>query len=383
MLLYEGRGLGDVYATLLRDLTNEGRRVTVRGQNCMEFKEPVTLVYKNSGYCWMCIPGRKFNPFFSLAEVFQMLSGQGSVSFLSYFNSKIKDIAADEGNSDFHGAYGIRLRKWLCNPYEEGIHDDNPEIVDQIQQALRKLKIDPFSRQAVLSLWDPVQDNLEVSKDYPCNNLVYYSLRDGKLDQTVVQRSNDLVYGTPYNAVQFTHLHALVAGELGTEMGTFTYVIQNMHFYYDLYPKILANLLEWAFVSRSWIEGGEDCALCLPGFCTVTDAEIKKLQSTIEEIANTFKNYPEDLRAPDVVFQRGLGYWNYMIPSMIWIFSAVKTYSQNHSPIVRNDAIEGLTAAIVALGEPLISLIQDFYADSENIFTRALMYSLHESLCNG
>src|SRR5207245_339720 len=116
-----------------------------------------------------------------------------------------------------------------------------------IKEVVSKLQSDPYSRQAVISLWDPVHDNFEVSKDYPCNNVAYYSLRDGVLDQTVVIRSNDLVWGTPVNAIQWTHIQAHVAGLLGVQIGKLTYVIQNLHYYLDEYKPTLGLLIDRAF----------------------------------------------------------------------------------------------------------------------------------------
>lgn len=240
MRVYTGRGLGDFYYQIIKDITEHGRKVNIRGNDCLEFPDRVCLEYTAPGHCWMRIPGRKFNPFFALAEVVWILSGSGNVEWISYFNEKMRDFS--DGKEDFHGSYGKRLRHWR-------IHDNPPyaKQLDQIDMVVTKLTSDEHTRQAVMSIWDPELDNLTLSKDIPCNSLVYYELRNNVLNQTVVIRSNDAVWGTPYNAVQFSHIHAYVAGLLNVEIGTLTYIVQNLHYYLDLYKPTLSNLIERAY----------------------------------------------------------------------------------------------------------------------------------------
>lgn len=353
MRIYQGNGLGDFYYKLIRDITKDGREIVIRGRRCMELPEPVTLIYNKPGYCWMDIPSRKFNPFFALAEVVWILTGKGSVKWISYFNSRMATFA-DGDAPELHGAYGVRLRRVSHNT---GGHWQEP--IDQIAEVRRKLLADPTTRQAVMSLWDPVRDNVDVSKDYPCNNVVYYSLRDGVLNQTVVIRSNDLVWGTPYNAIQFSHLQALVAGEVGAEIGTLTYVVQNLHYYFDEYKMTLANLLEQAH------DDSEIKALSVPGFCPTTDAELRNLDGCLDQIALNYRGPDVYNVEPNFRFGdwQGSGYWGWIIPQMVWIFTAIKEQSVPAPRILER---------ISMLGQPLTNLILDFYRGSENTTAQEL-----------
>src|SRR5437899_4232202 len=251
--LYSGAGLGDVYYQLIRAITERGRKINVRGLDCLEFPELVVLEYEAPGYCWMRIPGRKFNPFFALAEIPWILSGNGNVEWISYFNKNMKSFQ-DGNNPDFHGAYGLRIRKWPEKILVE--NEVTYNYIDQVRCVLQKLRADPNSRQAVISLWDPTRDN-GYSKDITCNNYIVYTLRNGILAQTVNIRSNDLIWGTPHNAIQFTHLQAYVAGMLGVRMGLFIYVIHNLHYYLDLYNPTLSNLIEKAYDLNSHVLSAE------------------------------------------------------------------------------------------------------------------------------
>lgn len=271
MRVYSGDGLGDIYYDLIRDITEHGRKITTRGLDCLELPGLVVLEYHVPGACWMRIPGRKFNPFFALAEIPWILSGNGNVEWISYFNSNMRSFQ-DGNNPDFHGAYGLRIRRW-----ESGRGFNS--CVDQIVEMVKKLQADPFSRQAIISIWDPARDNDEY-KDIPCNNHICYTLRDGKLHQTVTIRSNDVVWGTPHNAVQFTHLHAYVAGLLGVKMGLFTYVIHNLHYYLDQYKPTLSNLID-----RAYLFSGQSPHLCseiLEGFTTFGDLELHRMVQTVD-----------------------------------------------------------------------------------------------------
>lgn len=364
MKVYSGSGLGDFYYSLIRDITNRGRRITTRGHDCLEMPEPVLFVYEKPGHCWMRTPGRKFNPFFALAEIVWILMGSGDVEWISYFNSNMRRFA-DEGRPDFHGAYGLRMRKW---PFVL-VAGDHP--IDQIEHVVRKLREDPNSRQAVISMWDPVRDNLNKSSDYPCNDLVIFSLRDDVLDMSVVIRSNDVIWGTPYNAIQFSHLLAYVAGSRNVKMGKIYYFVQNLHYYFDLYKKTLATVLERAFSDD---HAPKMKAEVVPNFDVVSPEEFTK---TLANVAHIFRNY-RDIKIPLPVTQvrfTGGGYWNHTIPMMIWLYTVIKSGRVSDA----ND-LDFLAERVVSLGEPLTSLILDFYEESKNQLAREVLHSCRRML---
>ena len=353
MRVYEGNGIGDVYFQLIRDLTNSGRGIVVRERECIEFKEPVTLVYKNPGACWMCIPGRKFNPFFALAEVVWILSGRGDVDWICYFNKNMR-MFQDGDNPEFHGAYGTRIFKW---PHY------NLWPVDQLGHALLKLERDSFTRQAVISMWDPVRDNLvEESKDYPCNNLVYFSLRDGILDMTVTIRSNDLVWGVPYNAVQFTHLLAYAAGRLKAKMGTLTYVIQNLHYYMHLYTQTLATLLERAFSGEHIISEK------IAGFDVVDQPTFLETKSGVDFVIGRKACWPAPLVSP-------FNYWTGVIPLVLWIYHVIR-----EQKVWDTGQIDLVADSISGFGDPLKAMILDFYQGSKNQTAKEIVYACRSKL---
>lgn len=195
-----------------------------RGQRVLEWPAPVLIELSEHKQPWTLLPGRKINPYFAIAEVLWILAGRNDVDFISYYNSNISSFS--NNGKTFDAAYGERIRNW-------------PSGIDQISYVVEKLSLDNNSRQAVIALWNPVLDTVPGSKDYPCNNLCYFTLRNNKLNMSVVRRSNDMVWGLPYNQIQFWFIHAIIAGTLNVEMGEYCEFVQNMHVYLDNYKGTL------------------------------------------------------------------------------------------------------------------------------------------------
>jgi thymidylate synthase len=246
---------GSAYRSLVTTVKEWGVESAPRNKPVVEMRWPHMWHIAHPEFWVLKIPGRKLNPFFALAEVVWMWSGKGGAEFISFYNKSIIQFL-DDGMPYFHGSYGKRVRK---AGYDESPLRPIPSVrtvpgpqgsisvtVDQLQHVISKIQRDPDTRQAVVSLWDPVKDNLVQSADHPCNNLLYFLKRDGKLNMTVVRRSNDLILGVPYNMCQFTHLQALMAGSLGLQMGHYSVMANNLHFYTEMYPDILKLVQDWA-----------------------------------------------------------------------------------------------------------------------------------------
>ena len=112
--------------------------------------------------------------------------------------------------------YGNRLRK----------HFDD---IDQIQEAIERLKNFKESRRAISVTWDPTVDTK--NNEVPCMILVDFKVRDGKLNTTGLWRSHD-IYGAWFpNAVGLSHLAQYAAKEVGVEVGTLTIHSISAHIY--------------------------------------------------------------------------------------------------------------------------------------------------------
>jgi hypothetical protein len=126
---------------------------------------------------------------------------------------------SDDGKT-FHGAYGFRWRRhWKT---------------DQMLAVAKRLKEDPGTRRAVIGMFDPGVDFID-SKDIPCNTHIYFR-RVGpeheKLQMTVCNRSNDLIWGAcGANVVHFSVLHEWMAAAVGCEMSSYFHFTNNLHIY--------------------------------------------------------------------------------------------------------------------------------------------------------
>lgn len=250
------RNLLEAYPRLLASITEYGREAAPRGQPVIEHVHPILWHLRNPQEYTLAIAGRKVNPFFAMAEVVWMWSGKGGAEFITYYNKQMKQYL-DDGVPYFHGAYGKRVRHFGYNerPFRELPHPMTPTDVsgdglrpvevDQLEHVVRKLQADPDTRQAAITLWDPIKDNFVQSKDHPCNNMLYFTQREGALHLTITMRSNDLIWGVPYNMIQFSHLLALMAGTLDLEIGSYHVMVNNLHYYKGLYPETLDKVLGW------------------------------------------------------------------------------------------------------------------------------------------
>lgn len=178
--------------------------------------------YTRPNRCVLFDPVRDANPMFHYLESMWILAGRNDVQFLAHVLPKMAEYS--DNGSLFHGAYGFRLRRWF------GSMDE----IDQIERAIELLKRDPTSRQCVLSIWDPDADLGAKTKDMPCNDLLMFKIRRGKLNLTVANRSNDVVWGCyGANVVQFSMLLMYMAARLGVGVGTYCQQSDSFHVYSD------------------------------------------------------------------------------------------------------------------------------------------------------
>jgi hypothetical protein len=74
--------------------------------------------------------------------------------------------------------------------------------------------------------------NMPTCKDVPCNTEVMFLPRGNVLDMTVINRSNDLIWGAlGSNYVTFSMLHEYVALATGFEIGVYNQITNNLHVY--------------------------------------------------------------------------------------------------------------------------------------------------------
>jgi hypothetical protein len=107
-------------------------------------------------------------------------------------------------------------------------------MMTQLFSVIETLQTSPETRQAVLSIWHPM-DAYEVAKarrkDIPCTLSLQFLVREGRLNLIVTMRSNDIWLGLPYDIFCWTTLQAFIAEELGLGMGWYQHQAGSLHLY--------------------------------------------------------------------------------------------------------------------------------------------------------
>lgn len=155
---------------------------------------------------------RKFySPEIGLVEGLQLVAGISDSALTAQIQPNFRNYMEDDSGK-FWGAYG-------------------PRAVDQLPIIVQRLKDDPDTRQAVITLWDPEFDAYGGKKDHPCTSLFNFRIRDGKLNMSTFMRSNDLIHGWPFDLIQFSMLMQTIASVLKVQVGTYTHHVGSFHVY--------------------------------------------------------------------------------------------------------------------------------------------------------
>lgn len=209
-----------MYAQMVADVMDKGKPVNPRGTKTLEL-HPAVIEVENPRRRLVTAHGRPVNVAFALAEALWILAGRNDVEMPAYYNSNVKQFSDD--GIVFNAAYGNRLRRHFGH--------------DQIEDVIKVLAADRDSRQATLVISSPRDDRGWLNgiphavKDRACNVLSHLLIREGALDWVQVVRSNDLLWGTPYNWMQFTHLQEYIAQRLGVPVGKYYHFADSLHIY--------------------------------------------------------------------------------------------------------------------------------------------------------
>jgi thymidylate synthase len=223
MKVVEARNVNDAYQYAVQSALDsrfthdhKWRLANTRNGQAWRCTEPVVTQIAKPTERVLFNKVRDANPFFHLMEALWILAGHDDVEFISHFNSRIAQYS-DDGKS-FHGAYGYRLRG----------------RIDQVRMAINHLIDNEDSRRVVLGIWDPLSDFNAAWKDIPCNTHIYLQARLGKLNMTICNRSNDVIWGAyGANIVHFSVLQEYIAACVDLGVGTYYHFSNDFHIYRD------------------------------------------------------------------------------------------------------------------------------------------------------
>lgn len=201
------------YVDLVQHVLKYGKETAPRGMKTREIEDAVIRIKDVRNTLPLNI-NRGTVPGIGAVEACQLLAGVSTPKLVIAVGPAFSNFAEDNGL--FHGAYGLRTK-------------------DQYGPIIERLKADPDTRQAVVTIWNPELDLLPQKRDYPCTILHQFRIRDNKLNMTVFMRSNDVWLGAAYDFFQFTRVQLAIASVLGVEPGDYTHHVGSLHIYEQHY----------------------------------------------------------------------------------------------------------------------------------------------------
>ena len=227
------------YVDLVQHVLKYGKEVAPRGMKTREIEDAIIRIDDVYNTLPLGV-GRGTVPGIGAVEACQLIAGASTPKLVIAIGPQFANYTEDNGL--FHGAYGIRTQS-------------------QYAPIVERLKADPDTRQAVVTIWNPELDLLANKRDYPCTILHQFRIRNNKLNMSVYMRSNDVWLGAAYDFFQFTRVQLAIASILGIEPGTYHHHVGSLHIYeqhYDSAEKLKHTYEPYekipAMVGNSWGE---------------------------------------------------------------------------------------------------------------------------------
>lgn len=210
-MYFEVNSLSELYKIVGKYLIDNGDIVCPRGKETKEILAPSIMITDpcaNLAYN----KNRKFNLLYALVESLMIFNNAKDLDYFILFNKNIKNYSDD--GIYLYGAYGFRASNY-------------------IYRIIEKLKDDIDTRQAVLRIYN--NDFIIDTKDVPCTTTIQFLVRKNKLNMIVSMRSNDIMWGMPYDIFMFSNLQQVIANTLNLEMGWYIHNPASLHVYKEYY----------------------------------------------------------------------------------------------------------------------------------------------------
>lgn len=103
------------------------------------------------------------------------------------------------------------------------------KCTDQIQEVIKSIKEDPYSRRHIVNAWNVGE--LGLMNLVPCHYTFQFYVRDGKLSCMWNQRSIDFFLGNPFNIASYALLTHMIAHVCGLGVGELVFSGGDVHLY--------------------------------------------------------------------------------------------------------------------------------------------------------
>ena len=150
---------------------------------------------------------------------------------------EIKNEDNGEGYPRFRKKKDLFIRKCYGYQIDKSVYGfDN-----QTDYVLHELKYNPTNRRIMTNMWN-APENHEKSL-LECAYCTMWSVRDGYLYMTLIQRSSDTVVSYFWNVAQYAALMMMFAHDAGLKPAVLTHFVQDMHLY-DRHLEVAEELVK-------------------------------------------------------------------------------------------------------------------------------------------
>lgn len=209
------------------ETVQNGYHMVARGSACRNVQN-LAIVFNANEPVITSFDARQFNLPYAKREWLWYLGADKFDSSIEQYATMWKKLKQPDGS--YFSNYG---------QYIFG-KNDPPESAEtsqsQFEYVIDCLLRDPQSRRASIVLLD--KDHLFLDNvDTVCTYSINFTLQDGRLDMTVMMRSNDVIFGFTNDAFCFWNLYQFVYSILRQRMGPYikqgfyTHITNSMHVY--------------------------------------------------------------------------------------------------------------------------------------------------------
>lgn len=200
----------------LKEVMENGFQSAPRHQPTRELLS-VSFSLTNPRQRCVTIPERQWSLPLAVGEFCWHAAASDEVEFISYYAKRWRDFS-DDGLSITGSCYG---KKMFSGPEANK---------SQWLSVVNLLREDPDSRRAIITFQD-IEDRSLLGKDVACATSLQFLVRQGALHAVVNMRSNDAVWGLPYDLFVFTMFQELMAATLDLSLGTYHHTAASLHVY--------------------------------------------------------------------------------------------------------------------------------------------------------
>ena len=226
--MIKGKSANELFINVAKHLKTFGKINSPRGLETIELQN-AWLLLSDPRQSIVTLPARGINYDYLKKEMEWYLSGNLSVTEIAKASSFWLKLADSNGTVNSNYGFLALVQKWSGK--------------SQLEWCVDCINDDPDTRQAVINYNQPVH-KYKGNKDFVCTIAQLFRNNDGKLDTTVLMRSNDMIRGLTYDLPWFTHIQARVAHETGLGIGKYRHFAASFHVYkehFDMLDKIASS----------------------------------------------------------------------------------------------------------------------------------------------